>query len=236
MWPTPDRGGSQAVTTAVHVQVCLGTGPAISHATHPPGAGTSAAAAASTSTGAGTSAAAAASTGAGTSAAAAASTGAGGPAAAVDSARQGGNAPADGADDGDNVCCICLDEMERVTVTRCGHLFCTPCIQQAVEVTARCPTCRTGLALQDLHGACTDEEARAERQEIHRQGVEQQYGAKVLAPGLALCLVSGGACERSIVCWCVGTFFRQCMCRCAARQSMCQTAAARVDQAVQGFG
>jgi Ring finger domain len=57
-----------------------------------------------------------------------------------------GAAPADaevqeGPDEG--TCCICLDTIDEMTMTICGHQFCTECITECVERTSRCPQCRT---------------------------------------------------------------------------------------------
>ncbi|KAF9464520.1 hypothetical protein BDZ94DRAFT_1320909 [Collybia nuda] len=39
-------------------------------------------------------------------------------------------------------CPICLASPSSVSATRCGHIFCTPCIEYVVENTGMCPTCR----------------------------------------------------------------------------------------------
>jgi hypothetical protein len=116
-----------------------------------------------------------ASMGASTSAAAASTSAA---AASTRAAAAGNRSSAAAGDAEAQVCCICLDVMERVTVTSCGHLFCTPCILQAVEATGACPTCRAKLGAKDLHASCTDEEARAEQQR-QQQDPKHQFGAKV---------------------------------------------------------
>ncbi|KAJ6388423.1 hypothetical protein OIU77_026901 [Salix suchowensis] len=41
-------------------------------------------------------------------------------------------------------CCpICMDEMKEATSTKCGHVFCKNCIEKALAVQKKCPTCRT---------------------------------------------------------------------------------------------
>ncbi|XP_011022394.1 PREDICTED: polyadenylation factor subunit 2-like isoform X2 [Populus euphratica] len=40
-------------------------------------------------------------------------------------------------------CCpICMDEMKEATSTKCGHVFCKSCIEKALAVQKKCPTCR----------------------------------------------------------------------------------------------
>ncbi|SPP80256.1 peroxisome biogenesis factor 10-like [Drosophila guanche] len=42
-------------------------------------------------------------------------------------------------------CGICLgnfNQLEDLRATACGHMFCGNCLQQALSVTANCPTCR----------------------------------------------------------------------------------------------
>ncbi|KAJ3821498.1 hypothetical protein F5880DRAFT_817921 [Lentinula raphanica] len=40
-------------------------------------------------------------------------------------------------------CAVCLDVKKTMSVTRCGHLFCSACIHHAFEQGQGCPTCRT---------------------------------------------------------------------------------------------
>ncbi|KDO27415.1 hypothetical protein SPRG_07002 [Saprolegnia parasitica CBS 223.65] len=39
-------------------------------------------------------------------------------------------------------CPICLDEFNELASTSCGHLFCAPCISNAVAVNGKCPLCQ----------------------------------------------------------------------------------------------
>lgn len=61
--------------------------------------------------------------------------------------------------DGNETCTICMDAMDRPTLTPCHHMFCYECIQSAYEhdVDRKCPLCRTpaqNRCLQELavHG------------------------------------------------------------------------------------
>ncbi|MQL96404.1 hypothetical protein Taro_029081, partial [Colocasia esculenta] len=48
-------------------------------------------------------------------------------------------------------CAICMDTMKEETSTICGHIFCKPCITNAVLVQRKCPACRTKLSIQNIH-------------------------------------------------------------------------------------
>lgn len=43
-------------------------------------------------------------------------------------------------DDSHRVCPICLDTKEHLSITDCGHVFCTPCVQNIQYMS--CPICR----------------------------------------------------------------------------------------------
>lgn len=49
-------------------------------------------------------------------------------------------------------CAICLENIfhQRVSSTRCGHLFCTKCIEKAIELRNQCPLCNTETKLGQL--------------------------------------------------------------------------------------
>ncbi|KAH9835423.1 uncharacterized protein C8Q71DRAFT_765812 [Rhodofomes roseus] len=40
-------------------------------------------------------------------------------------------------------CPLCLEAPEEASATRCGHVFCSPCIRSALNVKSSCPVCRT---------------------------------------------------------------------------------------------
>lgn len=42
-------------------------------------------------------------------------------------------------------CPICLDTMKEPVITRCAHVFCTPCFERVIETQHKCPMCRAEL-------------------------------------------------------------------------------------------
>lgn len=49
-------------------------------------------------------------------------------------------------------CSICLDVIEDITSTKCGHVYCAKCIRLAIRVTGKCPLCQRKLQPHDIHG------------------------------------------------------------------------------------
>ncbi|RMX65242.1 hypothetical protein KXD40_002375 [Peronospora effusa] len=48
-------------------------------------------------------------------------------------------------------CTICLDVLEGITSTICGHIFCAECIRLAIRANGKCPLCQRRLHLKDIH-------------------------------------------------------------------------------------
>ncbi|KAK9846285.1 hypothetical protein WJX81_000958 [Elliptochloris bilobata] len=48
-------------------------------------------------------------------------------------------------------CAICLEPMSQMACGPCGHVFCDSCLRASVKVNKRCPTCRKGLQLRQIH-------------------------------------------------------------------------------------
>mmetsp|Transcript_4752 Transcript_4752/g.30079 ORF Transcript_4752/g.30079 Transcript_4752/m.30079 type:complete len:153 (+) Transcript_4752:134-592(+) len=48
-------------------------------------------------------------------------------------------------------CTVCLGEMEKMSSTTCGHVFCWDCIRRAVASQQKCPTCRKKLTAKQIH-------------------------------------------------------------------------------------
>lgn len=47
-------------------------------------------------------------------------------------------------------CPICQDVLQEPTTTKCGHMFCAPCIRVALSMKKQCPSCRTKLTQRQL--------------------------------------------------------------------------------------
>lgn len=50
----------------------------------------------------------------------------------------------------DRTCVICLEDIRRLTLTPCGHMFCFDCIQPCVITKKSCPTCRKEILVSQL--------------------------------------------------------------------------------------
>lgn len=46
-------------------------------------------------------------------------------------------------------CPICMGPLKEETSTKCGHIFCKMCIDAAIKVQHKCPTCRGKLRMRD---------------------------------------------------------------------------------------
>jgi len=47
-------------------------------------------------------------------------------------------------------CAICLDSIEKPTLTACGHLFCYNCLKMCLDNKKLCPLCKTNLEGKDI--------------------------------------------------------------------------------------
>ncbi|PIL27747.1 transporter [Ganoderma sinense ZZ0214-1] len=47
-------------------------------------------------------------------------------------------------------CPLCLEPAIQPCVTRCGHVFCGPCITEALDAKANCPVCRVDAKSKQL--------------------------------------------------------------------------------------
>tara|TARA_B110001450_G_scaffold243590_1_gene254958 strand:- start:8853 stop:11738 length:2886 start_codon:yes stop_codon:yes gene_type:complete len=61
--------------------------------------------------------------------------------------------------DGNERCAICMDAMDRPTVTPCHHMFCFECIQSSYQHDSmrKCPLCRTPAGNSILHELSVEE-------------------------------------------------------------------------------
>ncbi|KAF2810532.1 uncharacterized protein BDZ99DRAFT_508925 [Mytilinidion resinicola] len=42
-------------------------------------------------------------------------------------------------------CPVCLDSFKEPVITKCAHVFCTPCIERVIDTQHKCPMCRAEL-------------------------------------------------------------------------------------------
>lgn len=42
-------------------------------------------------------------------------------------------------------CPICFDTYKEPVITKCAHIFCTPCLERVIELQGKCPMCRAEL-------------------------------------------------------------------------------------------
>ncbi|XP_062165402.1 uncharacterized protein LOC133871927 isoform X2 [Alnus glutinosa] len=47
-------------------------------------------------------------------------------------------------------CAICMGQLIEETSTKCGHIFCKKCIEVAIAIQHKCPTCRHKLRKRDI--------------------------------------------------------------------------------------
>jgi hypothetical protein len=48
-------------------------------------------------------------------------------------------------------CAICLEKMETMASTPCGHVFCHQCLLDCVKVQRKCPKCRKAVQVKQIH-------------------------------------------------------------------------------------
>jgi SWI/SNF-related matrix-associated actin-dependent regulator of chromatin subfamily A3 len=47
--------------------------------------------------------------------------------------------------DSQEECPVCMEVLNEPVITKCAHVFCTPCIERVIEVQHKCPMCRAEL-------------------------------------------------------------------------------------------
>lgn len=45
-------------------------------------------------------------------------------------------------------CPICFELINEATITRCGHTYCSKCIQKSIEISKKCPKCNQSLTIE----------------------------------------------------------------------------------------
>jgi len=70
-------------------------------------------------------------------------------------------------------CAICFEGVCNM-LTLCGHRFCRPCLQQALQTVPKCPICRAGVTLQSCIVTVNAPEEKKETE-------EERYGSRFCA-------------------------------------------------------
>jgi len=79
----------------------------------------------------------------------------------------------------DRTCTICLEEglqLDRMSITRCAHVFCTKCIRECLRTKTECPVCRRCLNISDV-SALSHELQSSEN--LPQNTLQRCFGAKI---------------------------------------------------------
>ncbi|KAL0905228.1 hypothetical protein M5K25_027417 [Dendrobium thyrsiflorum] len=49
------------------------------------------------------------------------------------------------------ICAVCISTLNEPSSTTCGHVFCRGCIENAIKMQKKCPTCRKKLTKRSFH-------------------------------------------------------------------------------------
>lgn len=79
----------------------------------------------------------------------------------------------------DEPCVICLDPIESLTVTPCGHLFCRKCILPCIIQNSSCPTCRNPLQEKQLIEVKDDTMREKVNKNAEVRKLTEQFGTKM---------------------------------------------------------
>jgi len=56
------------------------------------------------------------------------------------------------------MCPICLDEFNSISVTVCGHKFCEKCLSESITRNPTCPLCRTIIVFEQFYEIIDEED------------------------------------------------------------------------------
>jgi len=71
----------------------------------------------------------------------------------------------------DTSCALCLETIQRPTVTNCLHIFCNSCIHQAIEFNSKCPMCRTELNPEQFRELTPNDTCKETEEFVYRNDV-----------------------------------------------------------------
>ena len=75
-------------------------------------------------------------------------------------------------------CAICLDAIEKPTLTACGHLFCYNCLKMCLDKKKLCPLCKTNLEGKDIL-VVNKKKEEINEPNISSNALIQKYGSKL---------------------------------------------------------
>jgi SNF2 family DNA or RNA helicase len=61
-------------------------------------------------------------------------------------------------DETEKNCTICLEEMIKGSITKCGHVFCSDCLKNWLKFHKSCPMCKKNLTLEEIYNINKTEE------------------------------------------------------------------------------
>jgi DNA repair protein RAD5 len=74
-----------------------------------------------------------------------------------------------------DMCCICMDNINQLVVTDCGHFYCKECIYNALKFKKECPNCRKSLDFKKIYLVDKKEEII----DIDDNILVKKYGSKM---------------------------------------------------------
>ena len=75
-------------------------------------------------------------------------------------------------------CIICLDELKKPVLTKCGHIFCNGCLSQFLRIKQSCPICKA--IVQPNETFLIEEQQRPDQVEkTHMSVLFEKYGSKL---------------------------------------------------------
>eukprot|EP01147_Barroeca_monosierra_P002427 gene2427-5367_t len=84
--------------------------------------------------------------------------------------------------DTDFNCNICLDKVSEPVVTRCGHLFCWPCLHEWLQLKPDCPVCKAGVTPESVISLYTSGNTNNPRDNNHPPRPQAQRSPPVPQP------------------------------------------------------
>ena len=85
----------------------------------------------------------------------------------------------DNIDDHDKTCAVCLDIIDKQSVTPCGHVFCNECIMSCLQYNRQCPLCKKGITESSIVTILTEPKPTNEKTNTIENEFMNKYGSKL---------------------------------------------------------